>query len=75
LRVGDKIQKFGEADWFNHEKLSLVARVVGRSEGRPVEVVVSRRAEGEADERIDLTLTPRSGWGGRGLLGCHLLPL
>jgi 26S proteasome non-ATPase regulatory subunit 9 len=26
------------------------------------------------DERRELVLTPRNGWGGRGSLGCHILP-
>jgi 26S proteasome non-ATPase regulatory subunit 9 len=26
-------------------------------------------------ETVQMQLTPRRNWGGRGLLGCHLLPL
>lgn len=71
-----------------------MARVVGRSEGRGLGVVVLRvrREGGTGDEEggegggdgnrsghneevVNLTLVPKSGWGGRGLLGCHLLPL
>ena len=33
LRVGDRIQRFGEADWLNHDKLAKVAQIVSRSEG------------------------------------------
>lgn len=33
------------------------------------------RAENGRRQELQLTLTPRSGWGGRGLLGCHILPL
>lgn len=40
---------------------------------RPLALQVSR--EGATPEVIDLQLTPRRNWGGRGLLGCHLLPL
>ena len=74
--MGDKIQKFGEADWFNNEKLALVARIVGGSEGRSLDVVVLRLRDGSVDEeQVPLALVPRRDWGGRGLLGCHLLPL
>ena len=33
LRVGDRIRKFGEVSWINHEKLSKIAETVQRSEG------------------------------------------
>lgn len=47
------------------DALRAVAALVGRSEGVQLAVVVTRGAE-----RKELMLTPRSGWGGRGLLGC-----
>lgn len=40
------------------------------SQGREIDVVVLR-----GEERVGLRLVPRSGWGGRGMLGCHLLPI
>ena len=48
-------------------------------EGVAVEVVVENVAEEEADEsgalvERTLTLTPKLGWGGQGMLGCHLVP-
>lgn len=33
LQPGDRVLRFGDANWLNHEKLALVARIVGRSEG------------------------------------------
>ncbi|KAL8836617.1 MAG: hypothetical protein Q9170_002840 [Blastenia crenularia] len=33
LKVGDKICRFGNVDWMNHEKLSKVAETVQRNEG------------------------------------------
>lgn len=33
LRVGDKIRRFGNVDWMNHEKLSKVAETVQSNEG------------------------------------------
>lgn len=70
LKPGDKVTRFGYVDWMNHEKLSRVAQVVQGNEGREVLVKVIR-----GDERVEVKLTPRRDWGGRGLLGCHLLPL
>jgi len=72
MRIGDRIVQFGDVDWLNHEKLARVAQVVGRSEGRGIEVVVSRAAEGGEGEVKALRLVPRRDWGGRGTLGCHL---
>ena len=64
--------------WLNHEKMGRVAEVVQRCQGRRVGVRVWRGVvggrEGEGVD-VEVGLVPRSGWGGRGLLGCHLLPL
>lgn len=70
LRAGDMITQFGDAVATNHEDLRRLAQVVKDNEGRQIMVKVRR-----ALQDIDLTLIPRSDWGGRGSLGCHLLPL
>lgn len=44
--------------------------VVQSSQGREIDVVVLRE-----EVKVRLRLTPQTGWGGRGMLGCHLLPL
>ncbi|KAG7006930.1 hypothetical protein G7Y79_00012g032660 [Physcia stellaris] len=77
LKAGDRIRRFGTANWMNHEKLAKVAEVVQGSEGRPVLVKVIREEPGPGAEKkeLQLQLTPRRNWGGRGLLGCHLLPI
>ncbi|KAG8533676.1 uncharacterized protein KY384_001417 [Bacidia gigantensis] len=72
LKVGDRVRRIGDVSWLNHEKLAKVAEVVQRNQGREVDVRVVREGSGE---EVELKLIPRSGWGGRGLLGCHLLPL
>jgi 26S proteasome non-ATPase regulatory subunit 9 len=41
---------------------------------RAVSVKVSRKAETGLVTELELQLTPRQNWGGRGLLGCHLVP-
>ena len=33
LKVGDKIKKFGNINWMNHEKLSKVTETVQKNEG------------------------------------------
>ncbi|KAL2351501.1 26S proteasome non-ATPase regulatory subunit 9 [Cryomyces antarcticus] len=76
LKAGDTITRFGTANWMNHEKLAKVAQVVSQNEGRPILVQVRRRsAESQAEEDIRIQLTPKRDWGGRGMLGCHLLPV
>ncbi|KAJ5021577.1 GTP-binding nuclear protein [Bipolaris maydis] len=76
LRVGDTITKFGWIDWTNHERLSRVAEVVSQNEGVPIAVKALRpNVSGGPAESVQMQLTPRRNWGGRGLLGCHLLPI
>ncbi|MDI1490133.1 MAG: putative 26S proteasome regulatory subunit [Ramalina farinacea] len=84
LRAGDRIRRVGDANWLNHEKLGRVREVVMGNEGKEVMVRVQRlkrRSVGEDEdagvdvEELELGLVPRRGWGGQGLLGCHLLPL
>ena len=68
LKVGDKVKKFGNVHLLSHDRLSRVAEVVGNNEGREVKVLVKR--DGVVVD-VGLTLIPRRGWGGRGLLGCE----
>jgi len=76
VKVGDKIRSFGNVNWMNHENLSKVAELVQRFEGSSVLVkVVRQTGPGQEPINLSLPLTPRRNWGGRGLLGCHLLPL
>ncbi|KPI42572.1 26S proteasome non-ATPase regulatory subunit 9 [Cyphellophora attinorum] len=76
LKPGDKIRRFGRAIWSNHEGLRVVGEVVQGSTGRPIPVRVVREVLGGAGELdMELRLTPRQGWGGRGSLGCHIVPI
>ncbi|CRG90873.1 GTP-binding nuclear protein GSP1/Ran [Talaromyces islandicus] len=73
LQAGDTIRSFGNINWVNNERLAKVGEVVQQNEGRPVVVKVIRRNEsGQGSRELQLSLTPRRNWGGRGLLGCHL---
>ena len=76
LKEGDKIWRFGTAIWSNHANLRLVGQQVQQNTGRPIPVKVLREHHGAAlVEELDLRLTPRQGWGGRGSLGCHIVPI
>jgi len=70
LQVGDEISRFGAANHLNHDRLKKVAEVVSQNEGRPISVFAVR-----GGSEVRLTLTPVRNWGGRGMLGCHLVPL
>ncbi|KAN0139759.1 hypothetical protein V8E53_002421 [Lactarius tabidus] len=70
LQREDLIVKFGE---LRHPQpnLQALAAIVAENENKVIRVLVRRSA---AEGLIALRLTPRQGWGGRGSLGCHLLP-
>jgi len=70
LKTGDLIRRFGAADWTNHERLRKVGEEVQRNLGRPILVKLLR-----GDRDVEVRVTPRNGWGGRGSLGCHVVPV
>ncbi|QSZ30320.1 hypothetical protein DSL72_004842 [Monilinia vaccinii-corymbosi] len=72
LKAGDTVRNFGYVNHANHDNLKRVGECVQGNEGREVMVKISRNS---GRQELQLTLTPRRDWGGRGLLGCHILPL
>ncbi|KAK6340407.1 putative 26S proteasome regulatory subunit [Orbilia blumenaviensis] len=74
VKVGDKVKRFGSVGALNHERLAKVATEVQQNENRIISVLVCRTT-GDREQDLELQLTPRRDWGGRGMLGCHLLPL
>ncbi|KAF8755323.1 26S proteasome non-ATPase, regulatory subunit [Rhizoctonia solani] len=54
---------------FSNSSLQPLAQLVASHENRQLVVKVRRNAS-----EITLDFTPRSGWGGRGMLGCHIVP-
>ncbi|WPH04901.1 Hypothetical protein R9X50_00779800 [Acrodontium crateriforme] len=75
LQVGDQITRFGSVNWSTPERLNKVPQIVQQNENQSILVVVLRAASANsAPQQISLNLTPRRDWGGRGLLGCHILP-
>ncbi|GAA5957849.1 hypothetical protein JCM3765_003786 [Sporobolomyces pararoseus] len=70
LEPNDLVISISSIDSTNHENLAAVGRLVSQSEGKDLPVVVQR----SGGKRSVLKLVPKSGWGGRGLLGCHIVP-
>ncbi|PGH07564.1 hypothetical protein AJ79_06234 [Helicocarpus griseus UAMH5409] len=73
IKAGDRIRSFGHINWMNHENLTKVAEVVQRNEGNVVLVKLVRQNESGEARDLSLRLVPQRNWGGRGLLGCHLV--
>ncbi|CEP13398.1 hypothetical protein [Parasitella parasitica] len=70
LRRNDHIIQFGDIDSTNHDRLQAINRLIVNMEEQELPVTVLRDGI-----QLQIIVTPRSGWGGRGTLGCHLLPL
>jgi 26S proteasome non-ATPase regulatory subunit 9 len=70
VAVGDRLLRFGGVDASNHDGLRALARLVQRSVGESLPLLVLR---GDT-QRVRLELVPRR-WSGQGLLGCHLRPM
>ncbi|KAI3397879.1 hypothetical protein diail_10280 [Diaporthe ilicicola] len=75
LQPGDVIRTFGYVESTNHDQLKKVAECVQANVGQSVLVKISRPSAAPSQRELQLTLVPNQGWGGRGLLGCHILPL
>ncbi|POR31329.1 26S proteasome non-ATPase regulatory subunit 9 [Tolypocladium paradoxum] len=75
LTAGDEIRVFGYANKSNHDNLKKVAECVQGNEGQNIFIRVSRPTGAAQRQELRLTLTPTRDWGGRGMLGCHILPL
>jgi len=75
LKPDDRIRNFGYVNHENHDGLKKVAECVQGNEGQNILVKVSRSSGDSRPQELRLTLTPRRDWGGRGMLGCHILPL
>ncbi|KAF6278070.1 hypothetical protein mRhiFer1_009359 [Rhinolophus ferrumequinum] len=69
LQVDDEIVEFGSVNTQNFQSLQNIGNVVQHSEGKPLNVTVTRRGE-----KHQLRLVPTR-WAGKGLLGCNIIPL
>ncbi|KAF9013267.1 hypothetical protein BDQ17DRAFT_1270817 [Cyathus striatus] len=70
LQRGDLIVKFGSLvqESFSGSTLQPLAELVAENENKHIIIRALRD-----DQTVYHTLTPRKGWGGRGLLGCHII--
>lgn len=75
LKSGDEIRTFGYVNRSNHDGLKKVGECVQGNEGQNIFIRVSRPRGVTDREELRLTLCPRRDWGGRGMLGCHILPI
>lgn len=79
LRVEDEVLTFGDLDGTTAHQ--SVARKDLRNlpsvvqEGKEISLTVLRKDANGQRAIKRLRLTPLSNWGGRGLLGCHLIPI
>lgn len=70
LLPGDRVVLFdNDIHAANHNKLAAIAVRVKEKVGRDIPVELLRN-----NQKVTLTLVPTDQWGGRGLLGCHLVP-
>ncbi|KAF8976674.1 26S proteasome non-ATPase regulatory subunit 9 [Entomortierella lignicola] len=71
LLQGDRIVSFGIVDIRTPNVLPSLSQHVQSRENKPIVVKVLR---GDSTDLHSLILVPKQGWGGRGLLGCHIVP-
>jgi len=77
LRCNDRIVQFDTLNRVNHDRLQAMPGVLSKNEGHAISVKILRPLSDEPDSQLNsmvLSLTPRK-WSGRGLLGCHVIPL
>ncbi|KAF9964307.1 26S proteasome non-ATPase regulatory subunit 9 [Mortierella alpina] len=72
LLQGDMIVAFGTVNAKTPSVLPSLSEHVQSRENKPILVKVLR---GESADLHSLILVPKQGWGGRGLLGCHIVPV
>ncbi|KAF9153324.1 hypothetical protein BG015_003654 [Linnemannia schmuckeri] len=71
LVQGDRIVVFGTVNANTPSTLPALSAHVQARENKPIVVKVLRS---DSTELVSLVLVPKQGWGGRGLLGCHIVP-
>ena len=69
LKVDDLVTSFGSVVESTPDTLKAIASLVQRSKDKPISVVIIRQGT-----TTSLSVTPAE-WNGRGLLGCHIVPL
>ncbi|KAF9267390.1 hypothetical protein L218DRAFT_894633 [Marasmius fiardii PR-910] len=71
LQREDLVLKFGTLvhSSFTSASLQPLTEVVAANENKSISIKILR-----GGETAFLSLVPRKGWGGRGMLGCHIVP-
>jgi 26S proteasome regulatory subunit N4 len=67
----DRIVKFGNVNYTNHNQLNSLADFVRANEGNQIKVLVLR---GPENSQVTLNVTPQK-WDGPGILGCRFRPI
>jgi 26S proteasome non-ATPase regulatory subunit 9 len=77
LRVDDRIVTFGQTHAGNHGSLSRLGQEVAQAaeNNSSIEVTLLRQEQGGREAFVRRVLRPNTGWGGRGAVGAHFLPL
>ncbi|ORZ12281.1 hypothetical protein BCR42DRAFT_420354 [Absidia repens] len=70
LQRNDLVLQFGTVTKDNYHQQSILAAMAQAHLNEPLGIKILRN-----HERKVLYSTPRNGWGGLGVLGCHILPL
>ncbi|KAH9824347.1 hypothetical protein DFH28DRAFT_945285 [Melampsora americana] len=73
LKIGDQLIRFGTIDHSNHDQLKALVSFTNQNEGNPIGVNWFRIQKDQNGNclrtMMSQNLIPKSGWGGRGLLG------
>lgn len=72
LQAGDELVRWGSIYPVSSEHFHEISALV--KEGESIAIEVRRIMPDGRTVHVSLHLVPASGWGGRGLLGCHIVP-
>ncbi len=72
-KVAEVVQRSGGVGQIG--SIRFVQRLINSFQRTILVKMLREDASQQSCQEFDLHLTPRSGWGGRGTLGCHLLPI
>lgn len=73
FKAQDKIVRFGEIDYRNHQNLQGLIQFVVAHENQEINVHLIRKNAINRDSDMTLKVTPKR-WEGNGILGCRFLP-
>ncbi|KAJ2549148.1 putative 26S proteasome regulatory subunit [Coemansia sp. RSA 1878] len=72
--AGDKIIQYGTVTASHSDCFQALSAETINNINTPLDVTIERVVNGKP-ETIELSLVLRRGWGGEGVLGCHILPI